>query len=135
MFPEAEKKVYKGKIPFGNGKVHSTDRYFIVAKIDEHKCYLLNCSSIRKKKRKLMFASNTELEQCIPPLKEKTMVKMDEIYQVEVDCLNILQPLPSTLTDSTYKKFMKDFKSYIERKHVVDPTIFEYSYGDIVTCN
>ena len=135
MFTEDEKKVYKGKIPFGNGQVHSTDRYFIVAQVDEKHCYLLNCSSIRKKRRKLMFPSNTELNQCIPPLKEKTMVKMDEIYQVEIDSLNILQPLPSTLTDSTYAEFVIDFKEYIEMEHVVDPKIYEYSYEDISACN
>lgn len=123
--------VCKGKIPFANGQIYGTDRYCVVVDADSEYYYLLNCSSIRGKRKKMMLKSNTELEDCIPPLKEKSMVKMDEIYKLPKSCCSLLNILSNTLKSHSFKKLEEDFQEYIEMKFVNKPSIISYSYEDI----
>ncbi|MDW4039834.1 hypothetical protein QI322_04430 [Staphylococcus saprophyticus] len=127
--------VLKGKIPFANGQIYGTDRYYVVVKIDSEHYYLLNCSSVRGKQNKLMLKSNTELNDCIPPLKERTMVKMDEIYKIPKSCSSLLNILKYTLKSHSFQKLEQEFSEYTEMRFVSKPSIISYSYEEIEKCN
>ncbi|PTI38869.1 hypothetical protein [Staphylococcus succinus] len=127
--------VIKGKIPFGNGKVYPTDRYYIVLDEEEEHYYLINCSSIKGKENKLIMPSNTEIIDCIPPLKVKSMAKMDEVYKVNKKCASIFKTLPCNLKNNSFNKLKKEFETYLSLKHVSNPTIITYDYDDLSKCN
>lgn len=127
--------VCRGKIPFANGQIYGTDRYYVVIETDNEYYYLLNCSSIRGKRKKLMLKSNTELEDCIPPLKEESMVKMDEIYKLPKSCSSLFYILNNTLKKHSFKKLEQDFQEYLELKYVNKPSIITYSFEDLKNHN
>lgn len=81
-----------------------------------------------------MFASNTELEDCIPPLKEPTFVKMDEIYRIPVKAMGYLIP-NGDVKEHTYTKLKSDFANYRTMNYVKDPTIYTYTVDEIQQCN
>lgn len=73
------------KIPFENGSITPYPRFYVVVEItDHHTFYCLNMSSIRGKEWKLYYPSNKEIFNCIPPMRKRTMVKLDEEYEIEM---------------------------------------------------
>lgn len=128
-------QVIFGNIPFANGNITSYRRYYVVFKVTSNYIYLLNCSSIEGKEHKLLLPSNEKLDNCIPPLTKNTMIKMDEIYAIPVNCESLFEIKTPSLSIKTFEKVKTDLKNFINIKHVANPTIIRYTYGQISNCN
>ena len=70
------------RIPFADATITPYLRYYVVIKADFSKFSCLNLSSIEGKEHKLAFPSNKEVDNCVPPMFVRTMVKLDEEYVI-----------------------------------------------------
>lgn len=72
------------KIFFANGSPCEYARPFLVIENKGSFVNALNISSLKGKFHKLGYDSNTKLPSYNPPFRVPSMVKMDELYQIEV---------------------------------------------------
>lgn len=77
-----------GKVPFKDGKTPDYARPYLVVRITEEYIFLLVVSSVYGKERKLLMASNKELQNFKPPFAKKTFVKLDSLTKISVSDLD-----------------------------------------------
>ncbi|MGB7366512.1 hypothetical protein [Carnobacterium jeotgali] len=90
------------KLPFEDGSTNSYKRFFLVYETTDEYLVCLNISGIHRKEHKLLRTSNKELINAIPPMRIRSMIKLDTLYQLD-SFENIEQFKFGTLSTECYE--------------------------------
>lgn len=115
------------KIPFKNGSITPYPRFYVVVEVTDTIFKCLNMSSIRGKERKLLYPSNKEIFNCIPPMRKRTMIKLDEEYEIELN-----EHAESKVFNSFNAEITSQIEEYLSRYINRQDTTIQISHRRII---